>query len=74
MSKKVLVVLNSAEIGKLLKSDEVQEMLKKTAQEKSGGWETDVKVLNSRAVASIYTSDYDQAGEELDSHRIVGGL
>lgn len=74
MGKKVVVELNSAGIQALLKSDEVQTMLQGIAQQNAQGWNTDVKVLNSRAVASIYSTDYDEVAQELDTHSIVGGL
>lgn len=74
MAKGVKVELNSAGIQALLKSDDVQNALQALAQQHSGGWQTDVKILSTRAVASIYSTDYNEVGEELDTHRIVGGL
>lgn len=74
MGKKVTVELNSSEIKKLLLSDDVQKMLKSAAQSHSQGWETDVKVMSSRAISSIYTTDRSKIDEELDTHRVVGGL
>ena len=74
MAKKVTVELNSSEIKKLLLSDDVQKMLQSAAQSHSQGWETDVKIMSSRAISSIYTMDRSKIDEELDSHRVVGGL
>ena len=71
---KVTIKLNTSEIGKLLKSDDVKEMLEKAAESKAQGWETDTKLMSTRHVASIVSTDRDQISEELDSHRIVGGL
>lgn len=74
MGKKVLIELNSPEIKKLLLSEDVQKMLKSAAQSHAQGWDTDVKIMSSRAIASIYTTDRDKINEELDTHRVVGGL
>ena len=68
------IELNHDGIGQLLKSEDVQKMLAEISQQHSGGWQTDVVVLGTRAVASIYSTDYDEVGEELENHRIVGGL
>lgn len=70
----VRVELNYAGVGQLLKSEDVQNMLATIAQQHSGGWQTDVKVLGTRAVASIYSTDYNEVAEELEGHQIVGGL
>lgn len=74
MGKKVVIELNRAGVGALLKSKETQDMLEQIAREKSGGWLTDSKVLDTRAVASIYSTDYNQVADELENHSIVGGL
>lgn len=74
MAKKVVIELNHAGIAALLKSQETQQMLEEIAQQHSGGWKTDTKVLGSRAVASIYSADYKEVAEELETHQIVGGL
>lgn len=74
MGKKVVIELNRAGVGDLLKSKETQDMLEQIAREKSGGWLTDSKVLDTRAVASIYSTDYNQVADELENHSIVGGL
>lgn len=71
---KIKIVLDTQNIGKLLKSEDTAAMLKKVAESKSGEWETDTKQMGSRQIASIYTTDRKQIREELDSHRIVGGL
>lgn len=71
---KVRVVLNKKGVGALLKSEETQQMLKSVAGAHSGGWETDVVVLGTRAVSSIYSTNPDEIEEELQNHRIVGGL
>ena len=74
MAKNVIIELNREGVGALLKSKETQEMLEQIAREKSGGWLTDSKVLDTRAVASIYSTDYNQVADELENHSIVGGL
>lgn len=78
MSKKVKVELNSAGMNALLHSKELEAGLGDLAKRYSGGWETDTKQMTggkrSRVIASIYTTDAKAADEELDTHRIVGGL
>lgn len=71
---KTKVVLNYSEVGKLLKSKELEKSLEKIAGEKAKGWKTDTKMMGTRVIASIYSTDSAQVAEELDSHRIVGGL
>ena len=71
---KVTVKVNYSEVGKLLKSKDLEKGLEGIARQKSGGWNTDTKMMQSRVIASIYTSDSDQVSEELNGHRIVGGL
>ena len=71
---KVKVELNRSGVQELLKSDDVQNALRTLADQHAGGWQTDVVVLSTRAVASIYSTDYAEVAEELDTHRIVGGL
>lgn len=71
---KVTIELNKKGVGELLKSKDMEEALQKVAQEHSGGWETDTKVMGTRVIASIFSADRDKVSEELDSHRIVGGL
>lgn len=71
---KVKIELNKKGVGELLKSKDMQQVLEKLAEEKSGGWETDTKMMGTRVIASIYSVDRDKVSEELDSHRIVGGL
>lgn len=74
MAKKVKVELNREGVGQLLKSKETMAMVKQIAEEHSGGWNTDAKVLGTRAVASIYSTDHEEVAEELETHSIVGGL
>lgn len=74
MGSKVRIELNSGEIRKLLRGDDVKAMLKKAAESKAQGWETDTRQMQTRQIASVYTSDREKMREELDSHRIVGGL
>ena len=74
MGKKVEIELNSPEIKKLLKSEDMQKMLKTAAESRAQGWDTDVKVMGTRAISSIYTVDRDKIDEELNTHRMVGGL
>lgn len=71
---KVKVELNRKGVGELLKSRETQQMLQQVASEHSQGWETDTKTMGTRVIASIYSDDRDQIRDELDAHRIVGGL
>lgn len=50
--------LNYAGVGQILKSEEMQNVLQAKAEEICGrcgeGYSTDVKVLNTRAVASVF--------------------
>lgn len=71
---KVKVELNRKGVGELLKSRETQQMLQHVASERSQGWATDTKAMETRVIASIYSDDPDQIRDELDAHRIVGGL
>lgn len=71
---KVTIELNSTNIGKLLKSDHVKEMLKSEAEKHANGWKTDTRYMGTRLIASIYSTDSSQIEEELDGHRIAGGL
>ena len=74
MGNKVTVKLNTKNIGELLKSDDMKKTLEKAARDHANGWETDTKMMDSRVIASIYTTDREQIREELDNHRLVGGL
>lgn len=74
MANKTKIELNSDGVRALLKSQEMQNLLDQIARAKAGGWQTDTKVLDSRAVASIYSTDYREVMEELNTHSIVGGL
>ncbi len=61
-------------VGKLLKSKDLGTKMKQIADEKKQDWETETKVMPTRVIAAIYSEDEKQIREELDSHRIVGGL
>lgn len=74
MAKKVKIELNTKNIGALLKSEDTAKMLQKAAEQRAQGWETDTKKMSTRYIASIYTTDRDKAREEIDNHRLVGGL
>ena len=74
MGKNIVIELNRDGVGALLKSKETQDMLEQIARERSAGWKTDSKVLDTRAVASIYSTDYNEVADELETHSIVGGL
>lgn len=74
MAKKVKIELNSKGVRDLLKSRDMENVLRNLALKNSGGWETDTKVMGTRVIASIYSEDRKKVSEELDSHRIVGGL
>lgn len=71
---KVKIELNKKGVGELLKSKDMEKALEQLAKDHAGSWETDTKVMGSRVIASIYSVDRDKVSEELDSHRIVGGL
>lgn len=72
---KTTVELNRAGVGELLKSSELEQGLGQLAQSyASDGWETDTRQMGTRVIASIYTTDYNVAGEELDTHALVGRL
>lgn len=74
MAKKYKVELNRSGVRELLKSPEMQSALSSLAHEHSGGWQTDVKMMGTRVIASIFSTDYEEVGRELDNHEIVGGL
>lgn len=75
---KLKIELNSAGIDALLHSAELEAGLGTLARNYANGWETDTKQMTggkrSRVIASIYTGDEKALTEELDTHRIVGGL
>lgn len=71
---KVTIELNKKNIGLLLKSDSVKQMLESEAKRHGGSWETDVKTMGTRAIASIYTTDKNKITEEINGHNIVGGM
>lgn len=61
-------------VGELLKSMDLEQKLKKLADERKQDWDTDTKLMPTRVIASIYTDDPEKIQEEMDTHRIVGGL
>lgn len=75
---KVKVELNTKGIVELLRSAELEAGLKSLAEANApGDWSTDSKYIEGnrpRVVASIYTTDREAIEEELDTHRLVGGL
>lgn len=74
MGKKVTIELNTKNIGQLLKSDDMKKMLENVTRDRANGWETDTKMMGTRVIGSIYSTDRDQIREELDNHHMVGGL
>ena len=76
MSNKVIIDSASLRkgIGELLESKDLEEELKKLADERKQDWETETKKMSTRVIAAIYSEDQKQIREELDTHRIVGGL
>ena len=75
---KLKVELNTAGIIALLKDPELEAGLKRIADQNApGGWQTDTKYVEGnrpRVVSSIFTTDKETIEEELDSHKLVGGL
>ena len=75
---KVRVELNKQGIVDLLKDPELEAGLQSLASANaSGEWQTDTKYITGnrpRVVASIFTTDREAIQEELDTHRLVGGL
>ena len=61
-------------VGELLKSMDLEQKLKTLADERRQDWDTETKMMSTRVIASIYSDDPDKIQEELDTHRIVGGL
>lgn len=71
---KTTIKVNYSEVGRLLKSKELEAGLESLARQKAHGWNTDTKMMGTRVIASIYATESDQVSEELRNHRIVGGL
>ena len=78
MAKVVKVEINSDGVDALLHSSELEDVLGELARKHANGWATDTKQMyggkHSRVIASIYSVDSAAIEEELDTHRIVGGL
>ncbi len=68
------VKLNRKGVGQLLKSEDLEKGLADLAAKNAQGWDTDTKVMKTRVIASIYTTDKKKIAGELDDHAIVGGL
>ena len=75
---KIKVELNTQGIVDLLKDPTLEAGLKDLASQNApGDWNVDSKYITGsrpRVVASIYTTDQEAIQEELDTHRLVGGL
>ena len=75
---KIKVELLSGGMHELLNSKDLESGLEKLARDNSGGWLTDIKKMTggkrSRVIASIYSVDQEAIAEELETHKIVGGL
>ena len=75
---KLKVELNKTGIVALLNSPELEAGLKSLADKNApGDWETDTKYVTGnrpRVVSSIFTTERGAIEEELDTHRLVGGL
>lgn len=78
MAKAVKIELNSAGLDALLHSAELEKGLGELARKHANGWQTDTKQMqggkHSRVIASIYSLDQAAIEEELDTHKLVGGL
>ena len=77
---KVRIELNYAGVGELLRSSEMEEMLRETAQEVASragpGYEVDTYRAGTRVIASVFTDTDEAAQDNLDNNTLlkaVGG-
>lgn len=75
MSNKVKIELNSRGIREILKSSGMKECVKKCADDiKSrcgSGYETDVKYMGTRVIASAYTATSDAMRDNLENNTLL---
>lgn len=75
---KIKVELIPEGMHELLNSKDLESGLAKLARDNSSGWLTDTKQMKggkrSRVIASIFSIDQEAIAEELETHKIVGGL
>lgn len=75
---KVKIVLNRAGVGALLKSPEMQGLLREKAGEIAGrcgeGYGADSKVLGTRAVASAYTQTAGAMRDCLENNTLLKAM
>ena len=75
MSSKVKFELNSDGVKALLKSSEMQSLLKQKGNEKASaageGYASDVVVHSNRAVAYIYPEDAKAKRDNLDNNTLL---
>lgn len=74
-SKKMELSIDYAAVGALLRGSEVKDMLTQAAGEIQGragaAYETDVKSMASRAIASVYTEDSDAITDNMENNTLL---
>lgn len=72
---KVRIELNYANVGKLLKSQELADFLKKEADSRASalgsGYEADIYVAGTRVVSSIYTATPEAVRDNLQHNTLL---
>lgn len=74
----VRVVLKSYGIRELLKSDEMSKFVKEQAdiiRDRCGaGYESDVKQMQTRVIASVYTEDTEAMQDNLENNTLLRAM
>lgn len=74
----VKIELNTANIGALLKSNEMQNLLQNEAnriQSSLGSqYSTDTKLMSTRVIASVYTTDKDAIEDNLNNDSMIKAM
>ena len=78
MADRLRVELNRAGVGALLKSPELEALLRERAGEIAGrcgaGYETDTAHMGTRVIASVYTGTEDAARDNAENNTILRAL
>ena len=75
--KKARIEVNYDEAGKVLKSDEMQDILLQCANQiagqVSGNYQTDLKRMPTRYISSVFTTDKKTIQDNLDNNTLLKG-
>lgn len=75
MANKVKVVLNTAAVGSLLKGQEMSDLLAgvtgRIQQALGPEYETDVKLMGTRVISSVYTEDKKALKDNLENNTML---